>query len=94
MLQTQEGAMFTTADIQTRVRQQPFVPLRIVTSSGEAYEIHHPDLIMVGRRDLIIGIASPEGPRHHDQVSRVAIMHVTAVEDLPASGPPSGNGQP
>jgi len=46
--------MFTPDDIQARVRERPFVPLRIVTSE--------------------------------------AVMHVTALEDLPTPTPPSGDG--
>jgi hypothetical protein len=85
--------MFTADDIQTRVRQQPFTPLRIVTSSGESFDIYHPDLIMVGRRYLILGTASTENPRQFDKETRVAVMHVTALADLPVSAPPGGNGQ-
>ena len=86
--------MFTADDLKARIRQHPFVPLRIVTSSGEAFDLYHPDLIMVGRRDLTIGIASVEHPGQYERQTRVAIMHVTALEDLPVPTPPSGgNGE-
>lgn len=86
--------MLTANDISQRVRVRPFVPLRIVTSSGQSYDITHPDLIMVGRRDLIVGTSSDEDPGHYEQISRVSIMHVTALEDLPAPTKPTGNGHP
>ncbi len=85
--------MFTSDDIQARARVRPFVPFRIVTSSGHAYDVFHPDLIMVGRRDLMVGTASAENPSQHDVTSRVAFLHVTALQDLPASPVPGGNGQ-
>ena len=47
--------MFNAESIQSRLRQQPFRPLRIVTSSGEAIDVTHPDLVLVGARDIIIG---------------------------------------
>jgi hypothetical protein len=50
--------MFTPSQIKDRVRQQPFVPLRIVTSSGEAYEVRHPDLVWIGTRDIHVGMPS------------------------------------
>jgi hypothetical protein len=75
--------MLTANDISQRVRVRPFIPLRIVTSSGQSYDITHPDLIMVGRRDLIVGTSSEEEPGHYEQVSRASIMHVTALENCP-----------
>ncbi len=84
--------MFTPEAIQERVQQRPFVPLRIVTSSGQMFDLYHPDLVMVGRRDLMVGMASVENPRQYERVTRVAIMHVTALEDLPAPTSLGGNG--
>ena len=85
--------MFTANDIQARVRERPFAPFRIVTSSGEAFDIHHPDLTMVGRRSLTIGTASTQNPTQYETTSRVAILHVTALQDLPSPTSSSGNGQ-
>ncbi len=85
--------MFTADDIDARVRQRPFVPVRIVTSAGQAFDIYHPDLIMVGRRALMVGTASSENPKHFEQATRIAILHLTALEDLPTPAPLSGNGQ-
>jgi len=82
--------MFTPDNIQDRVRKRPFVPLRIVTSSGETFDVFHPDLIMVGRRDITVGIASVEHPGQYERQTRIAIMHVTALEDLPVPSPPGG----
>jgi hypothetical protein len=85
--------MFTPEEIQARVRQRPFVPLRIVTSAGDAFDVYHPDLIMIGRRSLEIGAPSSENPTHYERVVRVAIMHVTTLEDLPSPASAGGNGQ-
>lgn len=85
--------MFTPDEIQARLREQPFVPLRIVSSSGQTFDVYHPDLIMVGRRSLTVGTASARNPRHYDQTTRVAIMHITALEDLPARSRRDGKGR-
>lgn len=85
--------MFSPEDILARVKQQPFLSLRILTAAGEAYEVHHPELVLVGRRFLEIGTASSENPETFDSISRVAVMHVTALEDLPSSSRPRGNGR-
>jgi hypothetical protein len=81
--------MFNADDIQARIRTRPFVPIRLVTSTGQTYDIYHPDLIMVGRRDLTIGTASAENQAQYDQVTRVAILHVTELRDLPIPTPPT-----
>ena len=82
--------MFTADDIQARVRQRPFAPMRLVTTTGESYDIYHPDLIMVGRRSVIIGTASAENPSQFEQVTRVAILHVTELRDLPIPAQSTG----
>lgn len=86
--------MFTPEYIRARMRQQPFTPVRIVTSSGESYEVFYPDLVWVGGRDLQVGTPMPGAPAFYDMVARVAIMHITALQDLPTLIPPqTGNGQ-
>lgn len=82
--------MFTAEDILARMRKQPFVPVRIVTSSGESYEVHHPDLVLVGRRDIQVGLASKRNPAIYEQVSRVSLLHITAMEDVLSKGKKSG----
>lgn len=85
--------MLTTDDIRTRVHQRPFRPLRIVTSSGETYDVLHPDLILFGKRDIIVGLLTGEPSTYYDQIARIAIMHITALHDLPAPPAPPSNGQ-
>jgi hypothetical protein len=85
--------MLTSGEIKARARQQPFVPFRIVTSSGETCDVFHPDLTMVGSRDIHVGTPNIKDPTTYDSVARLAIMHVTALQDLPKAVPPAGNGE-
>ncbi len=85
--------MFTAKDIRERAKQQPFRPLRLVTSSGQSYDVNHPDLIWVGHRDVMVGVAAKDEPNYYDAVSRIAIIHITALQDLPPLPTSSGNGQ-
>ncbi len=84
--------MFTADEIQACLREQPFIPLRLVTSSGQSYDITHLELVLVGRRSLIIGVASNDNPSQFESASRVAVMHVTDLQDLPSAAPPRNNG--
>ena len=76
--------MFTAGSILERVKQQPFKPVRIITSSGQQFDVFHPDLVMVGRQELTIGTPRSEAEPIYDQQTRVSILHVTALQDLPA----------
>lgn len=85
--------MFSPEEIQARLRQKPFHPLRIIASEGLRYDIVHPDLVLVGRRDLMIGYADPVSPTLYDKVVRVALVHIVALEELPlATASPNGTG--
>jgi hypothetical protein len=85
--------MFTETEIKARIKQQPFVPLRIVTSSGETFDVYHPDNVMAGRREVIVGNTVADNPASFEGISRIAIMHITALHDLPAKVAKGGNGQ-
>jgi hypothetical protein len=85
--------VFSAEDIQARLRERRFRPLRIVAGEGLRFDIYHPDLVFVGRRDLMIGFPGPDNPTVYDRVTRVALVHIVALEELPAPTPPPGNGQ-
>lgn len=84
--------MFSAEDIQARLREKPFKPVRIVVSEGQRFDIHHPDLVFVGRRDLMIGFPGPDNPSIYDRVTRVALVHIVALEEITVP-PGPGNGQ-
>jgi hypothetical protein len=75
--------MYRAEDIQSRLRQQPFRPLRFIISEGLRYDIYHPDLVFVGRHDIHIGFPDAQTPTVYDRVIRVALVHVVGMEDLP-----------
>ena len=81
--------MFTIEDIKKRVRQKPFRPLRIVTTAGESYEVSHPELIMIGLRDLQIGMASRRDPAVYDDWACVPRVHISCIEELSTQEPDS-----
>jgi hypothetical protein len=86
--------MFTPDEIRERVAAMPFVPVLILTSGGPTYDVFHPDLIMIGRRSITVGTTSSDRSWQYEHVSRIAILHITAIEDLPIPRLQEGNGQP
>ena len=75
--------MFTADDIQSRLREDPFTPVRLVTTSGQIYDIPHPELVLVARHFLIVGTPNPENSTQAEQVTRIALAHITELRDLP-----------
>ena len=74
--------MFRPEDIQARLRVRPFRPLRIIANEGLRYEIRHPELVMVGVRDIIIGHDSPARPGIYNRLTRVALLHIVGIEEI------------
>jgi hypothetical protein len=86
--------MINSGDIQAKLKERPFVPFRVIMSSGQFYDILHPDLVLVGRRHLFVGTASEENPTMFDRSSLLSILHVAALESLPTESSQSAkNGQ-
>lgn len=80
----------TAEDVQSRLRTQPFVPLRVVTTTGQNYDVPHPDLVFVARRFLEVGTPDRRNPTVADMVTRVALVHVAELQDLPVPAAPAG----
>ncbi|MEX2138806.1 MAG: hypothetical protein WD894_06060 [Pirellulales bacterium] len=61
--------------------QRPFKPFRLVMSSGQTYDVGHPEMALLTRSDILVGIdESDEGVPAHFKIC--ALLHVTAVEPL------------
>ncbi|MSU77743.1 MAG: hypothetical protein EXS16_06575 [Gemmataceae bacterium] len=74
--------MITSTDIRSRLNRQPFSPFRIRTSSGQAYDVLHPEFAIVGKRVVVVGIPSQQDDPEFDQAHVVSILHVSALETL------------
>jgi hypothetical protein len=83
--------MYDAETVQARLRERPFQPFRIVVSEGLRYEIRHPDLVFVGRRDIMIGHPDRITPTVYDQVTRVAYVHIVAIEDISQTEAPASS---
>ena len=75
--------MLTAQDFRDQAKKTPFVPFRIATSAGETFDVTHPDLIWIGRREVAVGIADKDDPSIFDRFARISILHVTTITDLP-----------
>jgi hypothetical protein len=77
-------------DVREFVRRRPFQPFRITLTDGRAYEVFHPDLAMVGRSIVAVGLPRPDDPEAiFDRLVTVSLLHIMQVEPIPAEAPPA-----
>ena len=68
-------------EIRNHLRRQPFRPFRVCLSNGESYDVRHPELMYVSRREVVIALELGE----QDVPERSAYcepMHVANIEPL------------
>jgi len=71
----------TTSMVRDLLRQRPFRPFRVVMSSGETYEVRHPEMAWVTKNDLFIGIDVADDGLP-DDARMCPLFHVATVEPL------------
>jgi hypothetical protein len=78
----------THEEVHEAARRQPFEPFRLILTTGAAYDIRHPDLIMVGRRSAIVGVTNEANGAVYDRTIKVDLLHVVGIEELPVTRNP------
>ena len=71
----------TVQTFREMLARRPFQPVRVVLSSGHAYEIRHPEMALLTRTSLLVGtdLAEDGIPAEFKILS---LLHVTAIEPL------------
>ena len=67
-------------ELYRKVREHPFEAFRIHVSDGKAYDVKHPEQIMIGRRSSYVGLGDSEGP--FQKIAVVSNIHITRSEPL------------
>ena len=76
-------------DILAYVRREPFQPFRLTLTDGRTYDVRHPELVMVGRSSLTIGLARRERAEPvYDRIVNVSLLHIMQIELMEAAAPP------
>jgi hypothetical protein len=70
-------------ELTALLRKRPFVPLRIHMTDGHAYDIPHPELMMVGRSHALIGLRPDHVTGVVDRTDSFALLHIVGIEELP-----------
>lgn len=76
----------TVQTFRELLSQRPFKPFRLVMSSGQTYEIRHPEMAMLTRTDILVGInASDDNIPAEFKIC--SLLHVTTIEPLTPVSP-------
>lgn len=60
---------------------RPFRPFRLVMSSGTSYEVRHPEMAMLTRTDILVGVGeTDEGVPAEFRIC--SLLHVASVEPI------------
>ncbi len=73
----------TVQTFRNLLAEQPFKPFRLVMSSGQTYEVRHPEMALVTKSDILVGI-DIEDDGVPAEFKICSMLHVTAVEPLEA----------
>lgn len=69
-------------DILELLERRPFVPFRIHMSDGSSYKVRHPEMAVVMRSTLFLGIAEYPDDRIADRFKFCSLMHINRVESI------------
>jgi hypothetical protein len=71
----------TAQTLRDLLTQRPFRPFRLVMSSGQTYEVRHPEMAWLTRTDILVGtdVADDGLP---GKFKICSLLHVTAVEPI------------
>jgi hypothetical protein len=91
-----DGVQLRDAEVRMTVQtfrellsQRPFRPFRLVMFSGQSYEVRHPEMAMLTRTDLLVGVGeSEEGVPAEFRIC--SLLHVATVEPIATGGTGQG----
>ena len=75
----------TPQEILSYLQTQPFRPFRIRMNSGRTFDIRHPEMVRVGRRDLLIFTFLSDIPNVHDRWESISLLLIEALSYPEAS---------
>jgi hypothetical protein len=74
----------TVQTFRELLSQRPFKPFRLVMSSGETYEVRHPEMAWLTRTSILVGIdETDEGVPAEFRIC--SMLHVATIEPLNAA---------
>ena len=70
-----------TTEIEKQLRHRPFLPFQLRMSDGTAYEVRHPEMLMVSRTIVALAIHGPRA-RQPEGIVLCDPVHIIRIEPL------------
>lgn len=70
----------TVQTFREMLSKRPFQPFRLVMSSGEKYDVRHPEMALLTRSDMLVGTAVEDGVPAEFKIC--SLLHVATVEPI------------
>lgn len=70
-----------TTEIEKQRSERPFLPFRLCLTDGKAYEVRHPEMLIVSRTVLAVAVHRPRA-RRPELVVLCDPVHVVRLEPL------------
>jgi hypothetical protein len=74
----------TLEALKTLINRRPFEPLRITMSSGQVFEVRHPEMAALSRNYMLIIVPDEQGGPT-DRWEYLSYLHIAHVETLSPS---------
>jgi hypothetical protein len=81
------------AELRDTLKQQLFEAFRIVLTDGEGYDIRPPDLLLVGKRSAMVGLAGDGREPYYERTVKVDLLHLSRIEPLSKTARRKTNGK-
>jgi hypothetical protein len=72
----------TPQELLNYLQAQPFRPFRIRMNSGRTFDVRHPEMIRVGKRDALSFTFVSDSPDIYDRWENVALLLIESLSSL------------
>jgi hypothetical protein len=72
----------TSREVLNYVQAIPFRPFRIRMNSGRTFDIRHPEMVRVGKRDLLLFTFVSDSPEVYDRWENLSLILIEALSPL------------
>jgi hypothetical protein len=74
--------MIRPEDVRKHLDKRPFEAFRICLTDGQAYDVFHPELCMIDRSTVYVGVPDPRRPGVAMDTHHVALVYVARFEPV------------
>lgn len=75
-------------ELQEALRREPFQPFRLHLTTGQMFDVRHPEFAALTRTSVFVGFSS-EGDEIPDRMIQCDLLHVVALEPINGQSKPA-----